>query len=196
MHIKSFLWNSCSAAGQFTTAQCSESLHGETSSACYMSCISILFRTGHPLICSLFSSMLKGFSFPIQKLMKQGILLSQSVWFPDFHKEDQGSRPDAHLDMMASVSLWFQYNSLLVVGIQALFVAIHFIAFTILQSDFLCDHGVLQDILSPGPVCHMCVTCLILVLRKKAWTEIYTIRILASVAQLCGIEPFSVTTDF
>lgn len=81
-------------------------------------------------------------------------------------------------------------------GIQALLVAVHFIAFTILPSDFLCDHGVLQDILSPGPLCHMYVTCLMLVLGKKAWTEIYTIQILASVAPLCGREPFSVTIYF
>lgn len=97
---------------------------------------------------------------------------------------------------MASVSLWFQYNSLLGVGIQALLVAVHFIAFTILHSDFLCDHGVLQDTLSPGQLCHMCVTCLMLVLEKKAWAEIYTIQILASVAMLCGREPFSVTIYF
>lgn len=70
IHIKSFPWSPCYAAGQLMTAKYSESLHSETSSVWYMPCISILFLTGHPLICSLFSFMLKGFSFPIQKLIE------------------------------------------------------------------------------------------------------------------------------
>lgn len=149
IHIKSFPWNPCYAAGQFMTAKHSESLHNETSSVWYVSCISILFITGHPLICSLFSFMLKSFSFPIQKLIEWGVLLSQHVWFPDSYKGDGGSGPDARLAMTASVSPCFQYISLLG-NIQTPCAAMHFIPFPIVLYDFLCHHGVLQNIFSPG----------------------------------------------
>lgn len=155
IHIKSFPRSLWYAAGQFMTAKYSESLHSETSSVWCMSCISILFLTGHPLICSLFSFMLKGFSFPIQKLIEWEVLLSQHVWFPDSHKEDGGSRPDAHSDMMASVSPCFQYSSLLGVNVGTPCTSSHFVAFSILQYDFLCDHWVLQNIFSPVPACHL-----------------------------------------
>lgn len=49
--------------------------------------------------------MLKGFSFPIQKLeARMNVLLPQHVRFPDSHKENEGNRPDAWSDMTASVS--------------------------------------------------------------------------------------------
>ena len=182
--------------GQFMTAKYSESLHSETSSAWYVSCISILFLTGHPLICSLFSFMLKGFGFPIQKLIEWEVLLSQHVWFPDSHKEDGGSWPDAHSDTTALVSPCFQYSSLLGVNTHTPCMSISFIAFPILQSDFLCDRGVLQNIFSLGPACHISVTCLMIMLEKKRCLEIQSAQNLPLVAFLCGKEFFRLLLIF
>lgn len=155
IHIKSFPWNPCHAAGQPMTVKYSESLHTETSCVWYVSCIFILFLTDHPLICSLLSFMLKGFSFPIQKLIEWEVLLPQHVRFPDSHKEKGGSRPDAHSDMTASVSPYFQQNSLPRANSQTPCTVTHFKAFPTLQASLLCPRGVLQNVFSPRSASHL-----------------------------------------
>lgn len=173
IHIKSFLWNPCYAAGQPMTVKYSESLHTETSCVWYVSCTSILFLTDHPLICSLLSFMLKGFSFPIQKLIEWEVLLPQHVRFPDSYKENGGNRPDAQSDTTFSESPCFQQNSILRANSQTPCTVTHFIAFPILQSSFLCDFRVLQNVFSPRSASHMCATYLMIVLEKKLWLTIH-----------------------